>query len=190
MSIQSRLETVKAARQRYDHLAGVARAHAICAFVVWEHRADGWGRFKKRDGTLSADVIALKVAGETQVHTFDILGDSENAARPQFGPTEPTGRGDLARWVEPVRPFDVDEPLVPVPVPQPTAPQDIAALQAEVAALRSRLDALAAGAGLDLDTLLNAIIDQIVVSDAETTEATLGLSHSHGVRGLTLRRRS
>jgi hypothetical protein len=53
-------------------------------------------------------VIALKVAGETQVHTFDILGDSENAARPQFGPTEPTGRGDLARWVEPVRPFDVD----------------------------------------------------------------------------------
>jgi hypothetical protein len=47
MSIQSRLETVKAARQRYDHLAGVARAHAICAFVVWEHRAEGWGRFKK-----------------------------------------------------------------------------------------------------------------------------------------------
>ena len=122
MSIQSRLETVKAARQRYDHLAGVARAQAICAFVVWEHRAEGWGRFKKRDGTLSADVIALKVGGETQVHTFDILGDSENAARPQFGPTEPTGRGDLARWVEPVRPFDVPEPPVPVPVPVPWCP--------------------------------------------------------------------
>jgi hypothetical protein len=194
MSIQSRLETVKAARQRYDHLAGVARAQAICAFVVWEHRAEGWGRFNKRDGTLSADVIALKVAGETQVHTFDILGDSENAARPQFGPTEPTGRGDLARWVEPVRPFDVPEPPVPVPVPvpvpQPTAPLDIAALQAEVAALRSRLDALAAGPGLDLDPVLNAVVDQIVVSDAETTQATLGLSHSHGVGGLTLRRRS
>jgi hypothetical protein len=188
MSIQSRLETVKAARHRYDNLAGVARAHAICAFVVWEHRAEGWGRFKKGDGTLSADVIALKVEGETQVHTFDILGDSENAATPQFGPTQPTGRGDLARWVAPVRPFDVDEP--PVPVPAPTAPQDIAALQAEVAALRSHLDALDARPVLDLDTVLNTVVAQIVVGDVETTQVTLGLSHSHGVRGLTLRRRS
>jgi hypothetical protein len=186
MSIQSHLETVKAARQRYDNLAGVARAHAICAFVVWEHRAEGWGRFKKGDGTLSPDVIALKVAGETQVHTFDILGDSENAATPQFGPTQPTGRGDLARWVAPVRPVDVDE----VPVPLPVASQDIAALQAEVAALRADLNALAARPMLDLDTVLNAVVDQIGVSDGQTTQETPGLSHGHDVRGLTLKRRS
>ena len=160
MSIQ--LETVQAARHRYDHLSGIARAHAVCAFVVWEHRAEGWGRFKKGDGTLSADVIALKLPGEATVHTFDVLGDSEKAATPQFGPTQPTGRGELARWVAPVRPFDVPEPP-PVAVTEHTtaAPQDLAALQAEVAALRSQLDALAARPVLDLDTVLNAVVERI-----------------------------
>ena len=161
MSIQSHLDTVQAARHRYDNLSGGARAQAICAFVVWEHRAEGWGRFKKGDGTLSADVIALKVPGEATVHTFDVLGDSENAATPQFGPTQPTGRGDLARWVAPVRPFDVPDPTIAVTGHTTTAPQDLAALQAEVAALRSQLDALAARPVLDLDTVLHAVVERI-----------------------------
>ena len=44
--------------------------------------------------------------------------------------------------------------------------------------------------GSDLDTVLNAVVDKIGVSDGQTTQETLGLSHRHDVRGLALRRRS
>ena len=201
MSDPSHLDTVKAARARYDSLSGIPRAQAICAFVVWTHRDEGWGRFKKGDGTLSADVIARKVAGEPKVHTFDILQDAENHAKPQWGPTTPTGRGDPSRWVAPIRPADV--PAQPVvedpgggptadspgtgPAPQTSSAADIAALRADVAALRSDLAALAARPVLDLDTVLNAVVDRIGVNEADTTSETVSLTHSHKVSGLTLR---
>jgi hypothetical protein len=201
MSVQSHLDTVTAARARYDSLSGLPRAQAICAFVVWAHRAEGWGRFKKGDGTLSADVIALKLAGEAKAHTFDILADAENAAKPQWGPTQPTGRGDLARWVAPVRPADVDvSPVVESPEtgPEPLTPfaEDIAGLRAELAALRSAIEALAARPFLDIDTLLDAVVNRIgvneahttseTVNEAHTTSETVSLMHSHKVSGLTL----
>jgi hypothetical protein len=121
MTIPNHIGLVQAAREEYTHLSGLARGHAICARVVWTLRDDGWGRFRKSDGTLSADVIGLKAMeypGGEQVYTFDILADVEGECVPQWGPTQPTGRGELSRWVAPV---PVEEPPA-WPPPEPPVP--------------------------------------------------------------------
>jgi hypothetical protein len=119
VSIPNHIGLVQAARTEYANLSGLARGHAICARVVWTLRDEGWGRFIKGDGSYSADVIALKVAGDGQVYTFDILADVEGEATPQWGPTQPTGRGDLFRWKAPV---PVEEPPSWPPPEPPVEP--------------------------------------------------------------------
>jgi hypothetical protein len=116
VSIPNHLGLVQAAREEYAFLSGLKRGHAICARVVWTLRDEGWGRFRKGDGTLSADVIALADRAEeagSQVYTFDILADVEGECVPQWGPTQPTGRGELSRWVAPVPVDAVDPPAEP-----------------------------------------------------------------------------
>jgi hypothetical protein len=50
--------------------------------------------------------------------TFDILGDAEGDADPQWGRTKPSGYGDVDKWRRPVDPGGV----VDTPPPPPARP--------------------------------------------------------------------
>jgi hypothetical protein len=129
VSIPNLKYLVVEARQRYAHLAGPQRAYRIVNAVCWEAskrenlRA---GLFYKPRGTnyaeRSLDVVMILPGGET----FDVLGDAENEARPQWAPTEPTGHGDVDRWRKPVDPASLEPPppVVPPVVHPPTVPTE------------------------------------------------------------------
>jgi hypothetical protein len=70
----------------------------------------------------SIDVVIIAPGGET----FDVLGDAEGDARPQWAPTEPTGRGDIAKWRAPVDPalLEPPPPVVPPVTHPPTVPTE------------------------------------------------------------------
>lgn len=105
--IPNHLSTVTAARNKYSDLSGPKRAYCIVTQVAWDLRSEGAGTFFKSSGTQynerSIDVIIYKPNRET----FDILGDAEGEAKPQWRRTEPTGFGDIKLWREPVSPDTV-----------------------------------------------------------------------------------
>jgi hypothetical protein len=138
-TIPNHLDVVKAARSRYEALAGPERAHRIVNAVAWELRDEGAGLFLKTAGTRfedrSLDVIIFK-GGET----FDVLVDAEGKAEPAWARTKPTGMGDPQKW----RPA-----IDPGPVPGGTStvgnPSDQRVdVLGEMKAIRSALDALIA----------------------------------------------
>lgn len=116
VAIPNHLDVVKAARVKYNSLSGAERAGNIVNQVAWDLRGEGAGTFYKNSGDnyndRSLDVIIYKPNGET----FDILGDAEGAANPQWGRTQPTGFGDVAKWRAATDPGDS------IPEPGPTDP--------------------------------------------------------------------
>ena len=99
--------------------SGEERAYHIVNQVAWDLRADGAGTFYKPSGAnykeRSIDVIIYKPGGET----YDILGDAEGIAKPQWTRTKPTGFGDVSKWRAAVPPLVVDPEPVPEPEPEP-----------------------------------------------------------------------
>jgi hypothetical protein len=138
-TIPNHIDVVKAARARYDALAGPERAHRIVNAVAWELRHEGAGLFLKTGGTRfadrSLDVIIFK-GGET----FDVLKDAEGKAEPAWSRTRPTGMGDPKKWRAAEDPGPVSDGTSGAPDP-PTQALDITA---EIKAIRGALDALIA----------------------------------------------
>ena len=140
-TIPNHLDVVKAARARYQTLAGPERAHRIVNAVAWELRDEGAGLFLKTGGTRfadrSLDVIIFK-GGET----FDVLRDAEGKAEPAWSRTKPTGMGDPKKWRAAVDPGPVSGGTSGGPSNGPSdQPLDVAA---EIKAIRAALDALIA----------------------------------------------
>jgi hypothetical protein len=148
VSIPNGLNHVKAARAKYASKSGNERAFLICNYVAWQMRNDGAGCFYKSSGNhyrgASIDVLIFKPHG----YTFDILGDAEGDARPQWSATQPTGRGDVKRWLAPVDPatFDPTPPLPEPPTPQPPTPEPEPPasinVKAELTEIRDRINVL------------------------------------------------
>jgi hypothetical protein len=144
VSIPNGLNHVKAGRAKYASKSGNERAFLICNYVAWQMRNEGAGCFYKSSGNhyrgASIDVLIFKPHG----YTFDILGDAEGEARPQWSATEPTGRGDIRKWLAPVDPATLD-PKPPTPQPTPTPEPDPPAsinVKAELTAIRDRINVL------------------------------------------------
>ena len=202
MTIPSHLDVVKRARALYNDRSGTDRAHAICAYVAWELRNEpegAWGRYVKADGaTLSADVIACLVPAEPLVYTYDILGDSEGAATPQWAPTTPTGRGERSRWRAPVVPPSPTPQPEPEPEPPPAGDyvtrSEFALYQRAVTqrfeALESRVALLEVEpSGITLDEAIQGVVGAVVVDHHETGRASWP-PHRHGVDfGVPLKRK-
>ena len=121
-AIPNHLETVKAARVTYTRLSGRNRAYCIVNKTAWDLRAEGVGTFYKIGensfADRSSDVIIYK-----STDTFDILGDAEGQAVPQWGSTEPSGHGPIANWRAPIDPNTILNvcPMGVTPIP-PTNP--------------------------------------------------------------------
>ena len=215
MSIPNHLDVVQRGRALYNDRTGVDRAHAICAFVTWELRSEpegSWGRFAKGDGTLSADVIGLRVANQSYVDTYDILEDSEGRAAPQWGPTQPTGKGDLSRWRAASPPPDPNPYPDPGPDPEPEPPdplppdgstyitraefdtythgvdQELMRIRARMKAQDDRITALE-HAPVSTVAAVDAVLAEVVVDFHETGRASWP-AHRHGVdAGVSLKRK-
>jgi hypothetical protein len=141
MPIPNHRDVVERWRAVFDALAGDERAYQIVNAVAYELANEGCGVYAKPNGPhgVSQDVVIFKPNAET----FDILGDAEGEARPQWSRTAPTGFGDLSRWRAAVRP-DVpgtppEEP--PGPDPQPT-PCDLQPVLEALVALTEKLATL------------------------------------------------
>lgn len=127
VAIPNHLDVVKAARQKYAAESGIKRAGLITNQVAWDLRSEGAGLLAKTSGDnyqgKSADTIIYKPGGET----FDILGNGEGSADPQWTRTQPTGFGDVSKWVAASEPAGTSNPPPPVdpPVdPPPTSTTD------------------------------------------------------------------
>src|SRR5215203_2430378 len=107
------------ARAIYKALAGRNRAYCIVNKTAWDLRNEGAGTFFKTGESSyldrSSDIIIYKPNRET----FDILGDAEGVATPQWGRTSPSGFGPIANWRESVDPTTILGvcPVAIVPVP-------------------------------------------------------------------------
>jgi hypothetical protein len=136
-SIPNHLDVVKEARERYADKSGPERAGLICNYVAWTLREEGAGTFYKPSGgnwnQRSMDAIIFKPNGET----FDILGDAEGDANPQWVRTKPSGFGDPAKWRAATDPDGLTAP------PPPPPPSDDSVKETLIA-IRDRLDALLA----------------------------------------------
>ena len=124
MPIPNHKDVVTAARAKYAHLTGTERAYYIVNQVAWDLRLEGAGSFFKNSGThyngpygpRSIDIVIYKHRAEDPAGkgaTFDILGDAEGSAVPQWGRTSPTGFGDVTVWRAPVEPEGEPEPPPP-----------------------------------------------------------------------------
>lgn len=124
MPIPDHKSVVVAARAKYAHLSGPERAYHIVNQVAWDLRAEGAGSYFKNSGThfsgpygpRSIDILIYKnrpgdPAGKGA--TFDILGDAEDKAVPQWVRTTPTGYGDVGVWRAPVTPEEAPTPPPP-----------------------------------------------------------------------------
>jgi hypothetical protein len=137
VSIPNHLDVVREARERYADESGPERAGLICNYVAWKLREEGAGTFYKPSGgnwnQRSMDAIIFKPNGET----FDILGDAEGDANPQWVRTKPSGFGDPAKWRAATDPDGLTAP------PPPPPPSDDSVKETLIA-IRDRLDALLA----------------------------------------------
>lgn len=117
-SIPNHLSVVTAARSKYSSFTKEKRAFCIVSQVAFDLKAEGAGTFFKNSGTSynerSIDVIIYKPNKET----FDILGDAEGSATPQWRRTEPTGFGDIKLWREPQNPDSLGC-KIETPLPEP-----------------------------------------------------------------------
>lgn len=150
--IPNHKSTVVTARIFYAALSGPQRAFCIGNKVAYDLRGEGAGTFFKDSGQgylqRSLDVLIYKPKGET----FDILGNAENTADPQWGRTKPSGFGDVAKWRPAVDPatLSVCGSVTPPdpPVDPPVPPSDLTALTARVTALEAKSSAQ--GVSIDL----------------------------------------
>lgn len=138
MAIPDHKDVVVAARAKYASLPpSEERAAKITEQVAWDLRGEGAGGFYKPSGTnvleRSIDVIIYKHrAGDPagKGASFDILGDAEGKATPQWTRTQTTGWADEKNWREPRKPSDV---VVPPPVdPPPPSGTDYRAVLVDV----------------------------------------------------------
>ena len=120
--IPNHLNVVKAQRLKYAGLSGNERAGTIVNGTAWELRDEGAGTFFKDSGTnfedRSIDVLIYKhrdgdPAGKGA--TFDILGDAEGKANPQWSRTSPSGYGEADKWRAATDPGNTPVPPEPVP---------------------------------------------------------------------------
>lgn len=142
-TIPNHKATVTAARATYNHLSGRQRAYCVVNKVSYDLRAENFGTFYKTGDNSyaqrSSDVIIVKPGGET----FDILGDAEGSAVPQWGRTSPSGFGPVANWRIPADPatiLAVCPQVTDPPIDPPDPPSDLTALTARVTVLEVKLD--------------------------------------------------
>lgn len=121
VAIPNHKDVVERARAKYASYSGPQRAYLICNQVAWDLRGEGAGHLFKDSGSeyndRSLDIIIYKPNGET----FDILGDAEGQARPQWSRTQPTGFGNPIDWRAAVDPASIVQPG-PGPGPEPEPP--------------------------------------------------------------------
>lgn len=100
-TLPNQLAVVEAARVTYDAYTGIERAGRITNHVAWELRNQGVGLVFKNFGNQyrdrSIDVIMVSPGGDA----YDILGDAEGDANPQWSNIAPI---DIDRWRAPVDP--------------------------------------------------------------------------------------
>jgi hypothetical protein len=120
-------DVVTRARAKYSQVRpSPERGYRITNQVAWDLRGEGAGMFYKSSGNQfnqrSIDVVIYKTregdpSGKGQ--TFDVLGDAEGDARPQWARTTPTGYGDTKNWRPAIDPGDAPAPIPPDPTPPP-----------------------------------------------------------------------
>lgn len=112
-TIPNHIDIVQRARSKYGESIGKERAYRIVNQVAWDLRNEGAGTFYKPSGDnyneRSLDIIIYKPNGET----FDILGDAEKEANPQWARTKPSGFGDLSKWRVATDPGNQEPPPPP-----------------------------------------------------------------------------
>jgi len=127
VSIPNHKDLVAAARTAYASYTGRERAYLILNAVAWQLRDDGAGLFYKTGdnsyANRSSDVLIFQPREDGlppgKGRTFDCLGDAEGRADPAWGPTSPTGLGDLEHWRPSVDPSTLPLPAGSVPPPPP-----------------------------------------------------------------------
>jgi hypothetical protein len=139
---ENHLAEVKVARNEFaGYPASVERGGRItnrAAILINESLGIvEYGLLAKTSGTnwngYSIDCL-MKRTGET----WDVLGDAEGAAVPQWARTTPSGMSDPAKWRAPV--VDTGGPLPPPEEPPPTSPPyDDTELRARITALEVQM---------------------------------------------------
>ncbi len=137
---ENHLAEVKKARDEFASMPpGTERAWRVINRAALLIGGD-YGLFAKPSGTnyngYSIDILIRKGTGET----FDCLKDAEGAAVPAWGPTQPTGHGDVSKWRPPVA--DSGGPNPPPPPPPPSTGYDDTELRKRIDALERRCQIL------------------------------------------------
>lgn len=142
----SLLPTVERLRASYPPEMTRAQVGELLNRVAWEHKAEGWGLLKKTGGS-RCPVGNLEASCDILVHApsvrhFDVLSDSEGAARPVWRDVGPCVLGpssgcDMANFLAPFQPTGVE----PTPVPIPPPPVDLSAVYAQIDGLKASLEA-------------------------------------------------
>lgn len=148
----SLLRDVAAERAKYGPSMSPAQVAAMLNQVAWNHRNEGWGLLRKgagnscplRDTFISCDIL---VHGPTIQH-FDVLVDSENAARPDWrnaGPCVlgPSSGCEMSNFLAP---FDPGGPVTPPVVVPPVPPYQPPPVYTDLTPIYQRLDSLSAQA--------------------------------------------
>jgi hypothetical protein len=149
----SLLADLQAARAKYPTPMSPAQLAELLNAVAWDNKDQGWGLLSKPGGnrcpqpTTGIDVSCDWLTHLPTAKGLDVLGASEKTATPRWGSFSTI---DRARFVAPVRPAGVDEPVDPVdPVePDPVDPgprnaeEQLAVLQQILEALQRHLSNL------------------------------------------------
>lgn len=115
------LAYVRQAREEYDHVPASVERGWLVTNRACELCGENFGLLSKPSGTnwngYSIDCL-MRATGET----WDVLGDAEGIARPQWTRTTPTGMTAPSKW----RPHVATTPPPTEPPPEPS-PDDLEA---------------------------------------------------------------
>jgi hypothetical protein len=145
----SLLPTVERLRAEYPAQMSREQVGALLNRIAWEHRNEGWGLLKKTGGSRCPVAPGIEASCDILVHApsvrhFDVLSDSEAAAKPVWRDVGPCVLGpssgcDIKNFLAPVQP--ANEPATP-PAPVPAADPLLPQLRDQVAALTRTVEAL------------------------------------------------
>lgn len=157
--MENLLASVQAARQAYGPTLTDDECARLCNAVAWQHRASGWGLSRKTSGTRGRLPNGVEVAHDILHHQptntlVDVLTAAGAASTPTWNPVGPP-QGPDRTFVVPCDPASwVSTTPIPAPTPMPdpvaAVLEELAALRAEVAAVRDEARQ-AAGAAVRLE---------------------------------------